>query len=112
MICSGRLISILLLMTPVLCLGGGMILWRMSGWKEWLLRIDDSGIGFRTNTALGGLHRPHHIFWDDFARVDFVSGPKAAQVLELRDTTGMFGKVSVSQITVGFPQIIERLENG
>lgn len=109
---DGRFFSVLTLVAAVLSIGAGLILWRMSRWKEWLLRIDNSGIGFRTKTLLGGLGQPRHIPWEDFARAEFVSAPKAAQGLELRNTEGMVGKVPVSQITVGFPQIIERLENG
>ena len=107
---DGRFFSVLTFVVAVLSIGGSLIMWRMSGWKEWLLRIDDSGIGFRSNTALGGLRQPRHIPWDDFARAEFVTGPKATQGLELRNTEGMVGKVVLSHITVGFPQIIERLE--
>ncbi len=107
---DGRFVSVLFLIGPPMLLAFGGHLWRMSGWKEWLLRIDERGIAFRTVTGFGRLAPPRSIAWPDFARAEFATGPKMAQTLELRDTKGTVRKVPMPQIKVGFAQIIERLE--
>ena len=109
---DGRFISLLGLITPPVFLVGALILWRRAGWTGWLLRIDDSGIAFRTNSALARLEAPRRIAWEDFARAEVVTGPKAYQGLELRDTKGLAAKVAMSQITVALPLVIQRLEDG
>ena len=109
---DGRLISVLMLIAPPMLLGGGLLLWRMAGWKIWLLRIDENGIGVRSCDAFGRLKEPQHIPWDGFARAEFASGPKGAQALELRDTEARVYKPAMTQLSASFPEIIERLQDG
>lgn len=106
-----RFISDLVLITPPVLLVSGALIWRMSNWTDWVLRIDETGLTVRSATSLGRLRAPEHISWHGFARAEFYSAPKNIEIMELSDMSGNRHKLGIANLTFSRPRIIAAVED-
>ncbi|KNX40215.1 hypothetical protein ROTO_32310 [Roseovarius tolerans] len=106
-----RFVSILFLIAPPVLLVSGALLWRMSNWTDWVLRIDETGLTFRSATSRGRLLAPEHMPWHAFARAEFSSAPKTIEMIQLSDMDGNRHKLNISNLTFSRPRIVAALED-